>query len=210
LPGWRSLHLLRTRRDETLKVLSDATIFRVEPARIVYLSPDEVVQAWREWLPAIEAMKTRTPPDEVPYHFYWRWDALASKVERNPDVCWILGISLTDSNRMQGMMLVEIEGRVSLAGRPLVYVDRLCSAPWNYNRSPAPEYKGMGSVLLAWSVAFSEKLGYGGRLGLHSLPDAEGFYHKCGMIDHGIDNAHEDLRYFEFTEEAAARFLHKA
>jgi hypothetical protein len=33
----------------------------------------------------------------------------------------------------------------------------------------------------------SEELGYGGLVGLHSLPGAEAFYRKMGMIDGGAD-----------------------
>jgi hypothetical protein len=44
-----------------------------------------------------------------------------------------------------------------------------------------------------------------GRIGLHSLLEAEGFY-RPSFQDLGFDPA-EDLRYFEMNEEQAQRLL---
>jgi len=44
----------------------------------------------------------------------------------------------------------------------------------------------------------SEELGYGGLVGLHSLPNAEKFYRKMGMLEGGTDAAKENLTYFEW------------
>ena len=54
----------------------------------------------------------------------------------------------------------------------------------------------------------SRQSGFAGRVGLHSLPQAEPFYRDvCGMTDLGEDPNEYDLRYFEMTEAQAARFL---
>ena len=48
------------------------------------------------------------------------------------------------------------------------------------------------------------------RVGLHSLPQADGFYtNTCGMTDLGTDPEHEGLRYFEMTPEQARAFVRK-
>ena len=50
----------------------------------------------------------------------------------------------------------------------------------------------------------------GRRIGLHSLPQANGFYaNTCGMTDLGADLDHRGLRYFEMTPEQAQAFIAK-
>lgn len=58
------------------------------------------------------------------------------------------------------------------------------------------------------AIAFSEQEGFKGRIGLHSLPQAENFYRdRCGMIDLGPDATYQNLRYFEMTPDQAKAFL---
>ena len=59
-------------------------------------------------------------------------------------------------------------------------------------------------------MALSEELEFHGRIGLHSLPQANGFYaDTCGMTDLGADPDYEGLRYFEMTPEDAQAFIAK-
>ena len=63
-------------------------------------------------------------------------------------------------------------------------------------------------VLIATAVQLSLEEGFRGRIGLHSLPQAETFYAtNCGMTDLGKDTKKEGLRYFEMTPAQAAAFL---
>lgn len=56
------------------------------------------------------------------------------------------------------------------------------------------------------AIDISQNVGFEGRIGLHSLPQAEGFYiDKCGMIGLGPDPAYEGLLYCEMTSEQADR-----
>ncbi len=49
-----------------------------------------------------------------------------------------------------------------------------------------------------------------GRIGLHSLPQANSFYaYVCGMTDLGQDATYENLRYFELEPERARNFIEK-
>ena len=59
----------------------------------------------------------------------------------------------------------------------------------------------MGSALLRFARFRSEELGYGGLVGLHSLPAAQMFYRKMGMIDGGADAEKENLTYFEWYRQ---------
>lgn len=61
-----------------------------------------------------------------------------------------------------------------------IYVDYLESAPWNLkNGVEPPRFLGVGTVLLIEAVRMSADAGFEGRVGLHSLPQAEAFYRKC-------------------------------
>jgi hypothetical protein len=85
----------------------------------------------------------------------------------------------------------------------LVYIEYLEAAPWN--RGTDQELKGIGTVLMAAAIQLSINEGNHGRIGLHSLPQADTFYKdRCGMIDIGPDffyNTEYPLRYFEMTEK---------
>lgn len=72
-----------------------------------------------------------------------------------------------------------------------------------------PRYRGVGKVLLAAAITLSVQEGKSGRIGLHSLPQADAYYRQCGMTDCGPDFAYSEwpLRYFEMIESQAASFL---
>ncbi len=96
----------------------------------------------------------------------------------------------------------------SQAGRPLVYLDYLEVAPWNRPElGITPRLRGTGSALVTAAIALSDEEGFKGRIGLHSLPQADSFYRKIGMTDLGHDPAYQNLRYFEMTAEQAHAFL---
>jgi len=107
----------------------------------------------------------------------------------------------------QGLMTIETQQHRSqfFTGRPLVYVARLSAAPWNRRviQSP-PRFKSVGRTLLQYSRIRSLELGYSGRVGLHSLAEAEGFYEHLNMMrldpdpDEIIDPEEEELVYFEY------------
>ena len=60
------------------------------------------------------------------------------------------------------------------------------------------------------AIELSKELGFKGRIGLHSLPQANGFYANiCGMTDLGADAKYNDLRYFEMMSEQADAFIEK-
>ena len=66
----------------------------------------------------------------------------------------------------------------------------------------------MGKRLIEAAIRFSLMEEFGGRIGLHSLPQSEQFYEKvCGMTRGEIDLRYEGLRWFELTEMNAKKFL---
>jgi hypothetical protein len=65
----------------------------------------------------------------------------------------------------------------------------------------------VGSILLGTAINLSHDEGFGGRLGLHSLPQADSFYRdKLGMTELGPDISKQNLRYFEMTPGQANDF----
>ncbi len=97
------------------------------------------------------------------------------------------------------------------ANKHLVYVEYLEAAPWNRRDIPNwTRFNGVGTVLIAAAIQLSIDEGNHGRIGLHSLPQADTFYRdKCGMTDLGLDSSYQPhpLRYFEMTENQATAFI---
>lgn len=109
--------------------------------------------------------------------------------------------------RTQGLMMIETQWHYSVLaeGQPLVYIEALSVAPWNRARQQGlRRFNRVGTELLNFSRMRSEALGYGGRVGLHSLPEAEGFYEKRNMTrcdpepDPFMDEDESPLAYFEY------------
>ncbi len=145
-------------------------------------------------------------------HGHWDWrDKLANLSGQ-------LGyqfFALECSGKTQGMMIVNTMKRCRLprqANKHLVYVEYLETAPWNrWSVANNPEYKGVGTVLIAAAIQLSIDEGNHGRIGLHALPQADTFYRDvCGMTDLGPDTSYSrqhPLTYFEMTASQAATFL---
>lgn len=120
-------------------------------------------------------------------------------------------VAVECEGEVQGLMAVEVQPRPAVfppAG-PVLYVDYLEAAPWNLRRPvQRPRFLGTGTALIGEAVRQSLERGYGGRVGLHALPQAERFYaERCRMTPHGPDNRYYDLLYFEYREDAAIQWL---
>ncbi|MGD1861599.1 MAG: hypothetical protein ACFB0E_16730 [Leptolyngbyaceae cyanobacterium] len=103
----------------------------------------------------------------------------------------------------QGLITLETQWHRSWIDRSqrLVYVEALSSAPWNrvLIQQP-PTFRGVGTLLLNFARQRSLQLGYGGRIGLHSLPGARRFYDMKNMMEFGSDPDKDDLVYFEYGQ----------
>ena len=111
------------------------------------------------------------------------------------------GYAIECEQMTQGLIVLRPQGRRSVfdPSRRLVYVSRLATAPWNRSELQSPiGFKLVGSTLLKFAQFRSEVLGYGGLVGVHSLPESEVFYRKLEMQDGGLDEEFENLRYFEW------------
>ena len=189
-----------------------------EAAELWHAITERQLADWEgEWLPELfKAMqrlrRTGVERPHWPQSRHWDWRkkvAVLQGMLANP------GFSIVCDEMTQGMMIVDtvkhrgqIDGQ---KGQHLVYVEFVENAPWNraelFN---SPRYRGVGSILIRAAVALSEELEFHGRIGLHSLPQSNGFYaNTCGMTDLGADPDHKGLRYFEMTPEQARAFITK-
>lgn len=167
----------------------------------------------KEWQPALlavlqELARRGVPVNQWPQSWHWDW---ARKTARVQGLLAFRGFSVVAQGITQGLAQVDLtkSGReLSQAGKPLVYLDYVEVAPWNRPEfGRPPRLRGVGSALITAAVALSEEEGFKGRIGLHSLPQADAFYAKIGMTDLGPDAAYQNLRYFEMTAERARAFL---
>jgi hypothetical protein len=151
-----------------------------------------------------------------PQSLHWNWagKSVLIALRHRPQDYRVFGLRV--GQEWQGAMLTLKNENVakldSASGQPLIYVDFLESAPWNWTVpgiNQVRRYGKVGPVLLRFAVEHSVAEGCGGRLGLHALDQAESFYTAIGMTPLGPDEDKDDLAYFEFTEQAASLFLRR-
>lgn len=176
----------------------------------------ELLLIEKQWAPARlqvteELAKRGVPPDQWPQSSHWNW-ANKSGALLDLEAC---AFGLICDVQWQAAMLTKASSHfarnIEDLGKPLVYVEFLETAPWNWKvprLATTRRYRRLGEILMRTAVEQSIGEGFHGRLGLHALSQAEGFYAgKCGMTVMERDPAKQDLRYFEFSREQAARFL---
>lgn len=110
----------------------------------------------------------------------------------------------------QGLMQLELVRHKSRLepNKDLVYIDYVTVAPWNRGLTQARyRLKGVGGLLVARAIRTSLDEGFHGRVGLHSLPGASGFYRKTGATSFGCDASYHNLEYFELSRDAAKVYI---
>ncbi|MEO0647184.1 MAG: GNAT family N-acetyltransferase [Cyanobacteria bacterium J06650_10] len=136
---------------------------------------------------------------------YWDW-AFKQRLADTRDNYEAYAVEC--EGQAQGLMMLETQRYRAkfFSGQRIVYVASLAVAPWNRKRvQRPPRFRTVGSVLLEFSRLRSVQLGYDGCVGLHSSPDAEGFYERCNMMrldpdpDDFIDPDEKQLTYFEYS-----------
>lgn len=164
-------------------------------AYIVDLAQKHIDEFYSLWL---EQLRMFEQEDK-----YWDWLFKLSFIEKENNY---EGYAIECENETQGLMVIEtaMHGSWINPGKRLVYITRLVSAPPNrIEIQNPPRFRRVGTVLLKLARIRSVELGYGGRIGLHSLPNSEGFYERINMINCGKDsddgdNDDDKLIYFEY------------
>ena len=164
------------------------------PAMLLSLTSKHIEDFVMRWRPPLEEASQEDK--------YWDWHfkQRLSETRDNHETYAVECEGVT-----QGLMALETQQHRSVLapGEPLVYVARLSAAPWNRRQvQDPPIFKRVGTLLLRFSRIRSLALGYKGRVGLHALPNAEGFYERRNMtrFDFSADvyvDDDEPLAYFE-------------
>jgi len=146
-----------------------------------------------------------------PQSWHWDWTAKMNEVEG------LLGTAcycISYGGETQGMMRIDLTktGRLpEQKNMPLLYIDYLEVAPWNWDEYYANKarYRGVGPALINAAINRSIEEGFQGRIGLHSLPQAIDFYQRCGFTNLGYNQFEYGgrLPYFETTKEASEIFI---
>lgn len=179
------------------------------PASLYDEITSEHLKKWEDtWVHAMKVYNARNPSNQRPEDSHWDWKR---KIRHAGNLLSFHAYSLICQNELQGLMLCKDLASAKLPGqfgKAMVYVEFLSTAPWNRPQFQQPvEFKGCGRILILAAIEVSKAQGGRGRIGLHSLPDAEEFYEKkCGMTRLGPDAAHQGLVYFEMTETQAEMF----
>jgi hypothetical protein len=187
---------------QLLDCVTDATVEAVLRTR---LSAQVVVATEVLWNPHRQAI----PEAE---HSHWDWSLKVGRLAIPG--ARIMGIECRGA--LEAMSFVLEQGKLArlppALGLPLLYIDILEAAPWNLRRPGInPRFRGLGPTLMVAAVRLSELLGYEGRIGLHSLEQAEDFYRRaCQMSELGPDRGYYGLVYFEWTAEHAQRYAEEA
>ena len=190
-------------------VSSNASVSAVLSDRITKANLDDWVREWKPAMSGVVADLSAAGANAaaLPQTAHWDWE---QKVRRVEGLLAFKNFAVVAEKKTQGLMRVELNqtGRISAqAGKPLVYIEYLEVAPWNRGDVSEQRFRGVGAALVTAAVDLSLSEGFAGRVALHSLPQAEGYYRNvCGMTDLGPDPAYDNLRYFEMTAEQAAEF----
>ncbi len=138
-------------------------------------------------------------------HAHRDWRNKADSVEAGHHM--LVAVEL--DGEIQGLMAVlRLPRRARQGDGHIVYVDYVESAPWNLKGSMfPPRFLGVGTVMMAEAIRISVAAGFDGRVGLHSLPQAEAFYDKCRMTRLGEDTNYYDLVYYEYQSRHGIDWL---
>ncbi len=161
------------------------------------------------WPSALADLQSRMPEEHREESSHWNW---LEKLDQNKGVIGRQAYLIECGNTTQAVMLVDLNkaSRFSATkGESIVYVDYVSTAPWNWKRlwQPNPPFKGLGTIMLQVAIRLSLDLEFDGRIGLHSLQDAEGFYRRREMTEFWPDPDYGYLTYFEMTASQAAKLL---
>lgn len=195
----REVRLIDARRPE--RPLVDAELYRDFPAAEL----DIIESVWHEARKRAVAagIGAGLTPLE---HLHWDWRNKIDSVEEGKHLL----LALECEGEVQGLAAILTAPRRSrFTGEAAAYVDYLESAPWNL-KGPltSPRFIGVGTLLIAEVVRLSLETGLDGRVGLHSLPQAESFYEsRCRMTNFGEDPGYYDLTDFEFVGQDAIEWL---
>jgi hypothetical protein len=190
----------------------------VEAALLDSMAPHDLLVVENVWsiersLVMQELLQSAVSRSQWPQSLHWDWQRKAPQLR----LLECSGFGIVCEQQWQGVMLTETASySAKLApdqGKPLVYIDFLEVAPWNWvipEIGRSGRFRAVGSTLFWRAVKQSEEEGFQGRVGLHALPQAVPFYERaCGMTPLGSDASKQNLLYMELSRQQAVKILQK-
>lgn len=197
---------------QAITILNRTTGRAVKAELLDGLVPEDLMLLESEWVSERsrvlqDILRAGDLPDHRPQSLRWNWRAKAQHLRFTQ----ASGFAVVCEERWQGAMLTKSAIHFTRIGdnrgKPLVYIDYLEVAPWNWTIpgiGQSGQFARVGRHLFAAAVRQSQDAGFGGRIGLHTLSQSARFYcDVCGMIPLGKDKEKEGLEYFELTESQA-------
>jgi hypothetical protein len=188
----------------------------VEATLLDGMVPDDFILVGNEWasersVVVQDLLQSTLPRQQWPQSLHWDWRRKAPELK----LLEASGFGVVCERQWQGVMLTRSALYTAKLdpdkGKPLVYVDFLEVAPWNWvipEIDRAGRFRAVGSTLLWRAVKQSNEEGFQGRVGLHSLPQSERFYESVfKMTPLKRDGAKQNLLYMELSVEQAMRLL---
>lgn len=204
---------------EAIQIEERASRTTVEARLLSGMAPTDLSVVEAEWasersLVVQRLLQSSVPRRDWPQSLHWNWERKSPALATQTST----GFGVVCEGKWQGVMLTKRSPYTaqldSCRGAPLVYIDFIEVAPWNWVISGIGRtglYRSVGSRLFWKAVKQSEEEGFRGRVGLHSLPQAEKFYEVgCGMTPLGRDPSKQNLTYFELSEAQGRSLLNRA
>lgn len=178
------------------------------------ISPEHLTSYQSQWTAAFNDCEQRFRAgrlnrEEIPEDAHWKWER---KMAQRRGKLGFESYCIECEGQIEGLLILnflEICRIPVQARKDLVYLEYLATAPWNRRiGDQLPRFRRVGTLLFRAALQVSLANDLKGRIGLHSLPKAEGFYRDgIGMVDLGPDHSpsHQGLRYFELSEERASK-----
>ena len=177
------------------------------------LSTDVLLDIEEQWAPSRHGLRRRlralrVAREKWPQSLHWDWGRKGLQLALgDPDDFRVMAIRR--QRTWEAAMVTLCKNQVTLsppdAGKPLVYIDYLEVAPWNWtvDKCQARKFKAAGAVLLRAAVEQSFAKGWAGRVGLHALPQAAPFYTSQGLQFVKHDSSKQNLPYYELSAAEA-------
>jgi hypothetical protein len=203
---------------QSIQIVSRETNDVVPAELLSGMTPSDLLVIENEWQPERSQIMQKLlalgiPREQWPQSLHWNWSRKAPLLQ----LLESQGFGIVCEGKWQGVAMTKssplyVAKSCDEKGKPLVYVDFLEVAPWNWvipEIGQRGRFRSIGSVLLWRAIKFSEEEGFHGRLGLHSLRQSEWFYDKAGLTPLGRDASKQNLLYFELSRVAAQAILQR-
>lgn len=169
-----------------------------------------IIEHETKWAESQSALLAQLPPGHHEESSHWK---LRDKVDEIRGLIGSQTFAIECDGETQGIIFLDLNQGSwfgTTRGESIVYVDYLQVAPWNRRTLTSPRFVGVGTVLMSVAANFAIQMGFDGRVGLHSLPQSESFYRRCGMTEFWRDPEYQCLLYFEMPQSQSTNLLAKA